>query len=143
MINVKYDVYIENKNLIFDSRRKTITFPLSDVVCFNTAKINNDAMTTMFIGGKPYFMTKKEKDIHYNGTIIIGLKTCNETIKQKRNYKKVIKIYDSFAIKNVSNVFDVAEKLIDLKIKYNDILKKEVFKYDNEGNQFYNYTLYN
>ena len=54
---MKYDVYIENKNLIFDSRRKTITFTLSDVVSFNTAKINNDAMTTMFIGGKPYFMT--------------------------------------------------------------------------------------
>ena len=136
---MEYKVYIENYNLIFEPKRGArIAIPLEDISEFTIDGVYSDAVTPGVIAGKPFLFTKKNPTM--SGTIVIGFNKYDETIIQKKYYKKVINKYHYFKIKHIKNVFDIAEQIIDLKIHYDQVLIKQIIKYDNEDNEFYNMT---
>ena len=51
-----------------------------------------------------------------------------KTFQEKVSGRKTIRIYDSVKVKHVYNIFDVAKKLIYLKIYYSNVLKRKSSK---------------
>ena len=136
---MKYEVYIEDKNLIFEPKRGAIiAIPLDEITCFAIDKITSDAIVPTMIGGKISFITKKNPSLF--GTIVVGLTRYTEIMIQKKYYKKIINKYRYIKIKHVKNVFRVSEALINLNIHFDQVLIKEVIKLDNEDNEFYHMT---
>ena len=136
---MKYEVYIDKDNLIFEPKHgKPIAFEFKEISNFTIIKVNNDALVPTMIGGKPYFLTKKNPTL--SGTIVIAFNDYYEKEIQKKNYKKIISIYPYFKIKHVNNVYDIGEKLIDLKVHYDSVITKKIKKIDNDGHEFYSYT---
>ena len=138
---MKYEVYVDNNFLIFESKKGKTVLNIDDLTVFKIIKTKTDFATPVLVGKMVIHVNKKNPITR--GTIIIGLKKYLETVIQKKNYKKIINEYNYIKIKNIDNVFDVAQKIIDYEvIHYDSVLSKEIFKIDNEGNKFYSYTKY-
>lgn len=136
---MKYKVYIEDEYLMFENKRgNRIAFPFNEILNFTIINVGSDALAPTMLNGKPFFLIKKDPTL--KGTILFALDTYNEKEIQKKNYKKIIRKYNYLKMKNVDNVFDIGEQLIDLKINYDSVILKEIKKIDNDGHEFYSYT---
>lgn len=133
---MKYTVYIENNQLVFLPKRgKGAAFNLDEILCFMIDDVHTDSHMPLIINGVPFFI-KKKNPITY-GSIIIGFKEYLSKSIQKSKHKKVINKYSYFKIKHIHNIFDIAEKIINLGIDFADVPFKNIYKYDLNNKIFY------
>ena len=138
---MKYKIYIdENNNLIW--RRlliKAYRFPVTEIREFtiDTIRVTKgyDA-TPMFFGGQLRAVFTQHVLKNPMGNIIISFK--EESVRTKFSKKSTITItnYKYVQIKNIDNVFKVAEDLIDYGFHYcRSLIYKEIRKSNNSGNK--------
>ena len=136
---MKYDAYIKNNNLVLKPQfHESINIPINNISEFTIDKTSSGSTFGGMINGKPFFLHHTYKKT--KGNLVIGLKNGITKEIYKRNFKKVISKYEFIRVKNIDDVYGLAEKLVDLGIHYDDVVYKEVKKYDLEGNVIYNCT---
>ena len=138
---MKYTVTIENNQLIFLPKRGNgVSFDVNDISCFMVSNVHTDSHVPIFINGRPFFLEIKNPVTY--GSIIIGFKGYLSKEIQKPKYKEVINKYTYFKIKHIHNVFDIAEKLIDLNINYDNVPLKETLRYTLSNKKFYSKEIF-
>ena len=133
---MKYKVYIENENLCFEYKHKNvIQIPVNEISEFTISKVYGQVTIPIKIG-KSFFLHTKQLP-NERGIIIIGYKDGIERTIEKSKYRKVISKYPFSIIKNVEDIFKVAESLIDLNIPYDDVMYKQIEKFTLKNKKFY------
>ena len=132
---MKYEVYINDEYLCFKYKHRIIQITLNEISEFTISKVYGQVTIPIKVG-KAFFLHTKQLP-NERGIIILGSKEGFERTIQKNKYRKVISKYPYFIIKNVEDIFRIAEKLIDLNIPYNDVMYKEIVKYTLNNKKFY------
>ena len=93
------------------------------------------------------------KDMHntIRGVVLFDMNRLNE-LNDEYGYdegdkalviiSEVINKYTYFKIKHIHNVFDIAEKLIDLNINYDNVPLKETLRYTLSNKKFYSKEIF-
>ena len=134
---MKYKVYIEGGYLVFKPRfHQETRIPFKDISEFVIEKSWAFKRSLVVINGISLFYQKELPEIA--GTIVIGMERGLEKTIQKRCYRKVITTYPWVKIKDIDDVFRIAQQLLDLGIHYEqNLVYKTVEKFDNDDNCFY------
>ena len=133
---MKYNVYIKDEYLVFEDKHKnTTSIPVNEISEFTLTKVYGQITVPVKIG-KAFFL-HTHKLPNERGSIVIGFKQGDQKTIQKSNYRKVISNYPYHKIKNVEDVFRVAEVLIDLNIPYDAVMYKEIAKFTPNNKKFY------
>ena len=134
-----YKIIKTDKEIIFqDIYNKEIKIRYDDISEFVIDKSIAYKTIPIFIMGRPSFMIKELKDI--KGDIVIGLKKGLETTTYKKRYKKIVTEYEYVRIKHIDDVYGLAEILINLGLNYDNVVYKDIKKYDYDDNEIYSCT---